>query len=92
MVREKGTDAWWLSDTADLLPESLRDQPDQYRRGDDTMVRAAGQRLSKLWLVGWQLTTGTLSRSNWCRYRGWVKFGVARANWGSQCLCSDSSG
>ena len=40
VVREKGTDAWWLSDTADLLPEALRDQADQYRRGDDTMVRA----------------------------------------------------
>ena len=40
VVREKGTDAWWLADTAELLPEALRDQADQYRRGDDTMVRA----------------------------------------------------
>ena len=38
VVREKGTDAWWLSETADLLPEGLRDRAEEYRRGDDTMV------------------------------------------------------
>ena len=41
VVREKGTDAWWLSETADLLPEGLRDRAEEYRRGDDTMVRAS---------------------------------------------------
>ena len=40
VVREKGTDAWWLADMTELLPEALRDQAEQYRRGDDTMVRA----------------------------------------------------
>jgi len=38
VVREKGTDAWWLAETADLLPEALRDRAEDYRRGDDTMV------------------------------------------------------
>jgi len=38
VVREKGTDAWFLSETAELLPEGLRDRAEEYRRGDDTMV------------------------------------------------------
>ena len=49
VVREKGTDAWWLAETAELLPEDLRDRAHEYRRGDDTMVRlvACGATLSE---------------------------------------------
>ncbi|CAI5478796.1 unnamed protein product [Closterium sp. Yama58-4] len=37
IVAEKGSDAWWEMDVADLLPPSLRDQAAQYRKGSDTM-------------------------------------------------------
>ncbi|CAI5466670.1 unnamed protein product [Closterium sp. Yama58-4] len=37
IVAEKGSDAWWELDVADLLPPSLRDQAAQYRKGSDTM-------------------------------------------------------
>ncbi|CAI7808044.1 unnamed protein product, partial [Closterium sp. NIES-54] len=37
IVAEKGSDAWWEMEVADLLPPSLRDQAPQYRKGSDTM-------------------------------------------------------
>ncbi|CAI5527600.1 unnamed protein product, partial [Closterium sp. Naga37s-1] len=37
IVAEKGSDAWWEMEVADLLPPSLRDQASQYRKGSDTM-------------------------------------------------------
>jgi isoleucyl-tRNA synthetase len=37
IFRERGSDAWWELDVVDLLPESLKDQADQYSKGTDTM-------------------------------------------------------
>ncbi|CAM9322588.1 unnamed protein product [Discosporangium mesarthrocarpum] len=37
IVAEHGTDAWWDMDIKDLLPESMRDQAEQWQRGTDTM-------------------------------------------------------
>lgn len=44
VVAEKGTDAWWTLDTADLLPPSKRGEADNLKKGEDTMVRGRGQR------------------------------------------------
>lgn len=32
-----GGDAWWTKPLEELLPESLRDQADSLRKGEDTM-------------------------------------------------------
>ena len=37
VVAEKGSDAWWELDVAELLPESLRDRAAGLRKGTDTM-------------------------------------------------------
>ena len=37
IVREKGTDAWWELDIADLLPEEYKDRADALTKGTDTM-------------------------------------------------------
>ncbi|GJP68933.1 hypothetical protein CLOP_g25571 [Closterium sp. NIES-67] len=37
IVAEKGSDAWWEMEVADLLPPSLCDQAPLYRKGTDTM-------------------------------------------------------
>ena len=37
IVSQRGSDAWWQLDVADLLPESLRGEADKLRKGEDTM-------------------------------------------------------
>ena len=37
VFRERGSDAWWELETAELLPPSFRDRADEYSRGTDTM-------------------------------------------------------
>jgi isoleucyl-tRNA synthetase len=37
VLREKGSDAWWSLEVADLLPEDLRHLASSYRKGTDTM-------------------------------------------------------
>jgi len=37
IFREKGSDAWWELDTADLLPESHKAEADKWQKGTDTM-------------------------------------------------------
>ena len=37
LVEQKGSDIWWLADTAALLPADLQSQADQYSKGSDTM-------------------------------------------------------
>ena len=37
IVREKGSDAWWELDVADLLPEEYKSQAGGLRKGTDTM-------------------------------------------------------
>jgi len=37
VVREHGTDAWWEMEVADLLPEGMAGEADQWVKGTDTM-------------------------------------------------------
>jgi isoleucyl-tRNA synthetase len=37
VFRAQGSDSWWELTVAELLPEALRDQADQYTKGTDTM-------------------------------------------------------
>ncbi|MBE9222582.1 isoleucine--tRNA ligase [Cyanobacterium stanieri LEGE 03274] len=37
IIREKGSDAWWLMSVEELLPESYRNNGKTYRKGMDTM-------------------------------------------------------
>ena len=37
LVEQKGSDIWWLADTAALLPPDLQSQADQFSKGLDTM-------------------------------------------------------
>ena len=37
VVTQRGSDAWWELEVADLLPESLRGEADKLRKGEDTM-------------------------------------------------------
>lgn len=37
VIRAKGSDAWYEMEVADLLPEALRGQAEDYIKGTDTM-------------------------------------------------------
>ena len=37
LVEQKGTDIWWQADVASLLPDSLKAEADNWKKGQDTM-------------------------------------------------------
>lgn len=39
LVEQHGTDAWYLMEVADLLPEGMRGQADQYKKASDVPPR-----------------------------------------------------